>query len=313
MFHHRFLILFIFFILWLTATPGFALSKNGFELDNSLIDPQLILHGGPPKDGIPALHYPQFVKNNNADFLAENDRVLGVIFDGQAKAYPIKILNWHEVVNDRIAPHEFIVSYCPLCGTGMVFSSRVDNNILKFGVSGLLYNSDVLLYDQQTGSLWSQILGKSISGEYAGYQLDQLPVVHTSWRQWLDRYPETLVLSLNTGFSRDYSHNPYGNYATTSKLYFPVEQSSDTFHPKETVLGVSIGDQHKAYPFSLLQKFGKTSFKDKIGKTDLTIHWDKDGFSAVAVDVEGRALQQIQGFWFAWYGFHPDTEVFSLP
>ena len=289
-------------------------AKNGFDLTNSMVAQQLIMLGGPPKDGIPALDKPQFVHGRDADFLEDDDRVLGLIIGDSVKAYPIKILNWHEVVNDHAGHISFVVSYCPLCGTGAVFSSSVDGEILNFGVSGLLYNSDVLLYDRQTESLWSQIRAQSISGSYAGMTLNQLPVTHTSWKRWLEQQPNTMVLSQDTGYSRDYSRNPYGGYSESKQLYFPVEyESVNILHPKETVLGVSVNSQHRAYPFNILMAQGKKRFADTLNGRKYTVIWDEEGYSAKVIASDGLPLQQIQVFWFAWFAFHPTTEIYSMP
>jgi hypothetical protein len=290
-----------------------ALEKNGFNLNNSLIDVNLILRGGPPKDGIPALDTPLFIDSDKASYLADDDRVLGVLIGQTAKAYPIRVLNWHEVVNDQVEGTSLVVSYCPLCATGAVFSSVVDNKVLSFGVSGLLYNSDVLLYDRQSESLWSQIHGQSISGPFARQTLEQLPVTHTSWKRWREQHPDTLVLSVETGYNRDYSRNPYGDYSISEQLFFPVEhEAPHLLHPKETVLGVSIDSGHKAYPFSTLKLQGKKIFSDSLNGKKYTVIWDEEGNSAKAVSSEGIPLQQIQGFWFAWFAFHPTTKIYSI-
>ncbi len=314
MFRLHTLIIMIVLIITMSATASFALQKNGFDLSNSIIDSRLILSGGPPKDGIPALDEPRFLDSSDADFLRDDDRVLGVAVGSTAKAYPIRILNWHEVVNDRIADTPFIVSFCPLCGTGAVFSATVGGDILDFGVSGLLYNSDVLLYDRQTQSLWSQIRGQSISGSYVGTELVQLPTQHTTWKRWREQYPETTVLSTDTGYVRDYSRNPYGDYISSRQLYFPVEHEAENdLHPKETVLGITIGESRKAYPFTVLQTQGKERFQDNLNGQSFTVIWDEEGHSAQAIDSNGQPLEQIQGFWFAWYAFHPTTQVYTLP
>lgn len=153
-----------------------AASLNGFNLDRLTVPAEQILSGGPGRDGIPAILNPHFIDASKAKFLKGHDTVLGLIMNGKSRAYPIKILNWHEVVNDSIDGRKFVISYCPLCGSGMAFLSRSDKQTLTFGVSGLLYNSDVLMYDHQTESLWSQIRGKAISGTAAGTSLKQYPL-----------------------------------------------------------------------------------------------------------------------------------------
>ncbi|MES9860025.1 MAG: DUF3179 domain-containing (seleno)protein, partial [Candidatus Thiodiazotropha sp. 4PDIVS1] len=137
--------------------------KNGFDLSSASIKVSEVLSGGPPRDGIPAIDQPEFVSSDEADFLTPDDRILGVVRNGVAKAYPISILNWHEIVNDVFDDEPVVITFCPLCGTGMAFEAMIDRQTLTFGVSGLLYNSDVLLYDRHSESLWSQIMKQSIS------------------------------------------------------------------------------------------------------------------------------------------------------
>ncbi|MFU8817641.1 MAG: DUF3179 domain-containing (seleno)protein, partial [Pseudomonadales bacterium] len=184
-------------LLLLAGVAAFAVAveartMNGFDLSDALIPVRAIESGGPPRDGIPAINQPKFVAAPEAGFLDDDDRILGVAINGQPKAYPISILNWHEVVNDSSGSQYFVVTYCPLCGTGMVFASNAGDGALIFGVSGLLYNSDVLLFDRNTESLWSQILGKAVSGPLRGEPLPQLPAFHTTWADWRERHPQTL-------------------------------------------------------------------------------------------------------------------------
>ncbi|MEE4378821.1 MAG: DUF3179 domain-containing protein, partial [Candidatus Competibacteraceae bacterium] len=231
-----------------------AENKNGFDLTEALIPAQEILSGGPARDGIPAIDNPVFVSAQQADYLEDDDRVLGIARNGVAKAYPIPILNWHEIVNDRVGEEPIAITFCPLCGTGMAFEATVNGKVRSFGVSGLLYNSDVLLYDRESESLWSQIARQAVSGPMKGTELAMVPASHTSWRNWRDRYPETQVLSQETGHRRNYDRNPYADYEQSSTLFFPVAHSDKRYHPKERVIGLTLNDQTKAYPFVELAK-----------------------------------------------------------
>ena len=276
---------------------------NNFEIQAPLIPAEEIYHGGPPRDGIPAIDTPRFVSIEEAMFLQDQDRVLGIHRNGIAKAYPIAILNWHEIVNDK----EVLISYCPLCGTGMAF--KVDK--ADFGVSGLLYNSDMLLYDRKTESLWSQILAKAISGKRKGERLTMLPLEHTTWHDWKSRNPNTLVLSTDTGYSRDYTSTPYGNYETSSAIYFPIAAKSRKYHPKEKVIGIHIGNTYKAYPFIELDKTGKQIIQDQVQGKEIRIHFNSEHRSGMIKDTSGKTLPSLISFWFAWYAFHPETLVYS--
>ena len=229
-------------------------TKNGFSVTGALIPVDEIHSGGPPRDGIPAIDRPHFVNAGAATFLQESDRVLGIVRNGISKAYPVAILNWHEIVNDRFVNEPVVLTYCPLCGTGMAFLATSGDQELDFGVSGLLYNSDMLLYDRQTQSLWTQIGRQAVSGPMKGTKLQAVPARHTRWADWKQRYPATLVLSTNTGFQRDYSRNPYQGYDKTDDLWFPVRVQDDRYRLKEPVLGIEIAGRFKAYPFVELEK-----------------------------------------------------------
>ena len=285
-------------------------SKNGFDLTDASVPPDQIRRGGVPRDGIPSIDNPKFIAAVDAEFLGDKDRILGVFRNAIAKAYPIKILDHHEIVNDRFGDEAIVVSYCPLCYTGMVFSARTADFNFTFGVSGLLYNSDVLLYDRQTGSLWSQILSKAVAGPMKGMTLPALPASHTTWRDWSARYPGTLVLSRDTGFRRDYRRSPYLDYARTGRLMFPVENTSNEYRNKELVLGVSGGGVSKAYPFEELEKNKQDRFDDSIGSMTVTVEWSESEDFARILDDTGQEIPSVIGYWFAWFAFHPDTEVF---
>ena len=254
---------------------------------------------------------PQFLPAEEVDFLSPKDRVLGIKGAHQAKAYPIAILNWHEIVNDTLDGVPVVISYCPLCGTGMGFLRRVDSHILTFGVSGLLYQSDVLMYDHQTESLWSQIAMQAVTGKYLDQHLEPIFLEHTTWSAWRKRHPHTLVLSRETGFTRDYSRDPYEAYALTDQLMFPPAHQDDRLPPKAWVLGVGINRKFKAYPFSTLERIGRP-FSDSLHGQDYVVCWDEQARSAKVVDQGGEPFPSLTAYWFAWYAFHPDTDVFLI-
>lgn len=283
---------------------------NGFDLDDASVPPDQIRRGGVPRDGIPSIDNPKFIAADDAEFLRNKDRILGVFRNGFAKAYPIKILDYHEIVNDQFGDEAIVVSYCPLCYTGMVFSASAADFNFTFGVSGLLYNSDVLLYDRQSGSLWSQILSRAITGPLKGVKLTPLPASHTTWLDWSTRYPETLVLSRDTGFRRDYRRSPYLDYARSGQLMFPVENTSKEYRNKELVLGITVDGDTKAYPFEELEKNMQERFDDSIGSKTVTIEWNESEDFARILDDNGQEIPSVIAYWFAWYAFHPDTEIF---
>ena len=301
-------------ILSIAAAPAGieARSKNGFDLEGATIPVEEIVSGGPPRDGIPALNYPTSVPVGEAGYLRDDDRILGVALLGKARAYPIRILNWHEVVNDRIGEQSYAVTYCPLCGTGMVFATNIRETALVFGVSGLLYNSDVLLFDRNTESLWSQILGEAVSGPLKGTELPQLAATHTTWADWRSRHPDTLVLSADTGYDRNYRNDPYQGYDRSRRLYFQVaNRAPRDYHPKALVMGIEVDGEYKAYPFEELRALGEQRFEDVVNDKRVAIHWDEAASSARALEADGTPYPSTVGFWFAWYAFHPHTEVFK--
>jgi hypothetical protein len=297
-------------VILLASHESAAESKNGFALDDALVPAAEILNGGPGRDGIPSLDYPEFVSAGDARFLKAKDRVLGLVFDGVARAYPIRILNYHEIVNDAFGGNAVVVTYCPLCNSGMAFNAKIDRARLEFGVSGLLYNSDVLLYDRQTGSLWSQIMQTAITGTMKGTKLDAFPMTHTTWRDWVARYPETEVLSDRTGSRRNYEVNPYPGYRRDGSLYFPVAEENSRYRRKSLVMGLEIDGHFKAYPFSELNR-STARFTDEFQGQSFEVRYDKKNETAMIIGEDGTELPTLLSFWFAWYAFHPDTEIYT--
>ena len=301
------------------ALPGMARAQqlNGFDLSDALIPAAAVERGGPPRDGIPAIDKPRFVPASRAG-LADDDRVLGLAHGGVARAYPVAILNWHEVVNDRVAGLPVAVTYCPLCGTGVAFDARLGGAgkpAAVFAVSGLLFNSDVLLYDRGTESLWSQLMFQAVSGPLKGQRLRRLPISHTSWADWRSRHPRTEVLSRDTGFDRDYERDPYAGYDQVARLMFDVQHRDDRLPAKAWVLGLQVGGESRAYPLSLLASRvdARGRLRDRLGGQQVEIRYDHRHRSAEAFDAKGRPLPAVMAYWFAWFAFHPQTSVLPSP
>jgi len=187
-----------------------------------LIDPEEILSGGPPPDGIPPIDEPKFQSAKSVDWLFNLEPVLSIEVNGEVRGYPIQIMTWHEIVNDTIAGVPVTISYCPLCNSALAYDRRVGERIFDFGTSGKLFNSSLVMYDRQTESLWTHFEGKAVVGALTGERLTTLPVATTSWESFRDAHPDALVLSRLTGFRRDYGRNPYAGYddVNTSPFLF---------------------------------------------------------------------------------------------
>ncbi len=284
--------------------------KNGFDLTNSLIPVDEILSGGPPRDGIPAIDKPSYLRAGEARYLKDSDLVLGMVHKGIARAYPIRILVWHEIVNTEFDGEPVVITFCPLCGTGLAFSAVMDGKPLDFGVSGLLHNSDLLMYDRQTESLWSQIPGQAVTGKMAGKRLRRLAVVHLAWQDWRRQYPDSQVLSSNTGSNRDYSRDPYQGYTRTERLFFPVSKLDQRYSSKTWVLGLESNGISKVWPFPELAKT-RGKIVDTFAGQPVEIRFDAAQETASAYDADGNLLPAVRAYWFAWYGFYPDTEVYQ--
>ncbi len=296
----------------LVAIPVAAQGLNGFDLRGALVPVEEIVRGGPPRDGIPALSDPKFEPAAQARWLEDDDRVLALEEGRGAKAYPIRILNWHELVNDELGGEPVLVTFCPLCGTGMAFDPCVDGRRLTFGVSGLLYNSDVLMYDRQTESLWTQIGSRAVSGPLRGKELRQIPLLHTTWGRWRKSHPETLVLSRNTGYDRDYDRDPYLGYGRDPRLMFPIAQTDGRLEAKALVLGIALGGSAKAYPLAELAR-QPSPIRDRVGERELLVYFDHDSQTAFATDLHGEPMVGTVAYWFAWSAFRPGTALWAEP
>lgn len=295
--------------LSLSAGAASPRELNGFDLRGALIPAEEILRGGPLRDGIPALDFPPALPAAESPW-SDDDMVVGVVIGGTARAYPIGLLVWHELVNDQIGGIPILVSYCPLCGTALVFDRRVGGSERRFGVSGLLYRSDLLMFDRETESLWSQISAEAVTGPAVKRRLTLVRSRVQPWGDWKGAHPSTTVLSKQTGHRRAYGRSPYGDYATSSRLLFPVAVDS-RYHPKTRTLGLRLSDgTARAYPVDEVRKAGGR-VEDRFAGHPVVVRLDPTSQS-FAVEVP-EAVEVIEGFWFAWAAFHPDSSVYVAP
>jgi hypothetical protein len=221
-----------------------------------LIAQDEVVDGGPGPDGIPSIDNPQFDDVANSAALNPAERVIGIKVGDTYKAYPHAIMNWHEIVNDGPDSDPFTMSYCPLTGSAVAWKGNPAHNNPDFGTSGLLYNSNLILYDRETSSLWAQMRQESVNGARIRELPEQFQVIETSWATWSSMYPDSLVMNEDTGAFRDYTDYPYGSYLTNTGLLFPVNNVDTRLHPKTRVLGISEGGASKVFQIA---GFGATT------------------------------------------------------
>lgn len=228
------------------------------DFPDPLIDLDDLLSGGPPPDGIPSIDYPLFQPVSEVNWLDDDEPVLSLTIDGQTKAYPIRIMTWHEIVNDRLAAVPVALTYCPLCNSGVAFERTVLGETTTVKVSGKLYADNLVMYDRLTESLWPQLTGRASVGALTGTQLESIPVGAVGWGQFRQEHPDARVLTRSTGHDRDYLTNPYVGYDDPdSEPLFALPTGPDTRLPvKARVVGVGEGESAVAVPRDLLAEQG---------------------------------------------------------
>src|SRR3989338_6250061 len=279
--------------------------KHGAPLDS-------ILGGAPPKDGIPSIDRPKFISISEAGKqLSDTEPGLALEIGNVNRFYPFQILVWHEIVNDTINGQRVLITYCPLCLSGIVFDPAVAGERVEFGTSGKLWNSNLVMYDRKTDSLWSQILGESIVGEMTGTKLVVLPSDMIRFGDFKKLHPNGDVLSRDTGTTRFYGQDPYGDYYTTPGTYFPVGKKDDRLGDKDFVLGVVVNGKAKAYWPEAIKKAGE--IEDRFQDKTVVARYEKE-IDAVRLfekkaDGAVERLNPFGAFWFSWAAAHPDTEL----
>ncbi|MEO9968102.1 MAG: DUF3179 domain-containing protein [Reichenbachiella sp.] len=257
-----------------------------------------ILDGGPGKDGIPALDEPNFITPSEATYLEDHELVIGYSDGQETKAYSHLVMNWHEIANDWYNKEPIAVIYCPLTGTATGWHRKFGDLITTFGVSGLLYNANVIPYDRNSESNWSQLTLECVNGELIGTKPTMVQLIETSWSTWQTFFPNTVVLSTETGHARNYAAYPYGDYRSVDGLIFQVKDPDDRLHTKERVHTVIREDYAKAYRFGSFPK-------DEVG----IISDEVEGQNTVIIG------SQIQNFIISFYNIKINDEwlTFSLP
>ena len=339
---------------FLEETRGSAFTRFLKSSRAITIRPELIQFGGVAIDGIPALDTPLFVGPDGAEYLLEDERVFGVVINGDARAYPLRILDWHEMANDVVGGEPVSIAYCTLCGSAVLYRTTVEGEVFTFSSSGLLYDSNKLMYDRGTDTFWNQLTGQPVLGPLVGtgIELERLPIVRTTWENWLARHPSTTVLSIETGFVRTYEPGAaYGDYFDSSTTLFPVAARSQILPDKSEVFTLLLDGQPRAYPAAALKD--ELVINDAAGGTSVVLivepgtlavrAYDRGGleFRADRLEVavgeaqtvvdgagavwrttedalvasDGRELPRLGGhlaFWFGWFSFFPHTTVYGL-
>jgi hypothetical protein len=336
-------------VIVIFAVVAIFSQSGSFQTDQSndvkaIVPLDQIVAGGPAPDGIPSIDNPKFVSATDAG-LEDFELLLGLDINGDVRAYPLNILVWHEIVNDIVGGEPVALTYCPLCFTNQVFKRTLDGDVVEFGTSGKLYNSNLVMYDRTSETLWSQALGQAIVGEHAGRKLERVPFDIAYWKEWKELYPDSIVLSQDTGFGRPYGADPYDDYYTSPDILFPVSHRDDRLAPKEIVVGLENGGTYRAY--SLRQIEYDHIINDEIGSKPIALvslhpymvraydrvidgqtldfqydngkiidqtgsEWNFDG-EAVEGKMKGKELTRLpfdEGFWFEWVAFHAETELY---
>jgi thiol-disulfide isomerase/thioredoxin len=258
-----------------------------------------VLSGGPPKDGIPSIDAPRFTTVEDANtWLKEQEPVILMEIDGVARAYPLQILTWHEIVNDTLNGVPVAVTFCPLCNTAIAFDRRLDDLVLDFGTTGRLRYSNLIMYDRQTETWWQQATGEGIAGELAQRELTFLPANIIAWSDFRDTYPEAEVLSRETGFSRQYGRNPYTGYddINNSPFLFDGPRTPGQLPPMARVLAVELEGDKVAYDYETLQTYRVVN--DTVGDLPIVVLWQAGVASALdrGILADGRDVGTVVAF-----------------
>lgn len=272
-------------MLFISGCTGSTDSDSGSpgEEEAWLIPEEEVFDGGPGKDGIPSIDRPNFSSVDEADFIPDERKVLGVKIDDEVRAYPHQILDWHEIVNDQIGDSALAITFCPLTGTGIGWNRTINGQATEFGVSGLLFRNNLIPYDRATDSGWSQMQMRGVLGTHSGRSTETINVIETTWSTWKLMYPESQVLTTDTGFNRNYEGYAYGrSYSTDhSNILFPVKNEDDRLEDKVLVHGVianETADENATARVYELRKFGEdiTVIQDQLGGKDIVLVGSSD-------------------------------------
>lgn len=295
-------------LVLLLAAAAQAETLEGFDLSNLTVERDLLVAGGPGRDGIKAVDEPGFVPAEAALWVKPDTPVLGVALEGHARAYPVHVLEFHQVVNDEIGGVPVVVSWDPIAGAPRAHRRKLGDRTLRFGVSGLLYNAGFLMFDRETESLWSQWDGRAVAGPLAGKTLPPLRVRQEVMAVWLARHPETEVLERPMPRRIDYRYSPFQGYWVANRVPFPVKAKDDTYHAKEVVTGVVVDGKARAYLGSILTGAGGRA-EDEVAGKRVEIAYDTN--TATFTWEAPEDVRVREAYWFAWKAWHPETDLWG--
>jgi len=274
----------------------------------NLIPESKLLGGGPPKDGIPSIDTPQFMTVKEADkWIQDDELVMVIVHKGVKRVYPHSIMVWHEIVNDNIAGDPIAITYCPLCGSTIAFKRELGGEEVEFGTSGKLFNSNLVMYDRKTESLWTQVKGQAVIGKLAGETLTPISLDFVKWGTWKKHHPDSEVLKQDTINPRPYERDPYGDYYWLNRIMFPVEHEDKRVHGKTVVHGIEVNGEQKAYQEVDLKN---GPIEDIVGGVQVKVEQLEDGRVVVTNLDTGKEIVKERDFWFCWFAFHPSSELY---
>lgn len=292
-------------VYWFYRVPPEAKPVDGYAFVGS----------GPVDGGIPSIDSPTFESVAAADqYLNDDGYGLDVEVDAEHRFYPYQILVWHEIVNDQFGDVPVVVTYAPLTDTGMAFERTVDGEAVAFSVSGMLWNNNSVMLDDKTESKWVQIYGKPVDGDATALR----PVLARTmaWSDWKAAYPRGDVLTRDTGVSRDYTRNPYGNYASTPAVWFPLTLVDARLDAKTSVYVVSVGSERAAYPADVIERVGDV--RETVAGVPIEVTYNEELGTVIAhrLELDGDAGEELivtRGFWFAFSAAYPGIHLYELP
>ncbi len=283
------------------GTPPVQFYKNfSTDFGRSTVRFDTVIPGGPPKDGIPSIDKPIFTDvQDAAEWIRDNEPVLVLRLEGHLRVYPLQILMWHEIVNDTVGETPVVISYCPLCNTGIAFLAAVDGTRLTFGTTGLLRYSNLIMYDRQTESWWQQATGEAIAGDYAGGNLKLLPLALLPWKQVEEHYSDAEVLSRESGNAGwPYGSSPYEGYDTSLRPFlYRGPELEERLSPMERLLAVRIEDEEKAFTYRQLRR--EQVHMDTLAGREIVLFWQPGTASPLdsTLLASGRDVGSAQAYY----------------